>query len=154
MEEGRGEEERFLKAPLSMDRPSRREVLDCGSPLPLWNADWPTKAAEGCRSPRRWRASAPTKRFRGSVREDTVRGILSLTLPLLVPRGEREKQRAPTIPPGPSEFWWPTVQGYRSRTVSASTAASRSAANREFFCKRNSAGIFPGAFATVKASLP
>jgi len=48
----------------------RREVLDCGSPLPLWHRAWPRKAAaaaapkrrsgaprrrEDCRSPRRWR---------------------------------------------------------------------------------------------------
>jgi prepilin-type N-terminal cleavage/methylation domain-containing protein len=42
---------------LFMNRPITREVLDCGSPLPLWNADWETKAAEGCRTPRRWRVS-------------------------------------------------------------------------------------------------
>jgi len=31
-------------------------VLDCGSPLPLWKRDAPTKAPEGRRTPRRYRA--------------------------------------------------------------------------------------------------
>src|SRR5437899_4669432 len=42
----------------SLNRPNRRKILDCGSPLRLWNADWPSKAAEDCRSPRRWRVTA------------------------------------------------------------------------------------------------
>jgi hypothetical protein len=44
-----------------------REVLDCGSPLPLLHAN-PAgeKAAGGCRSPRRWRASdqATTRKWK------------------------------------------------------------------------------------------
>ncbi|MGO9003434.1 MAG: hypothetical protein ACLQHM_15840, partial [Limisphaerales bacterium] len=37
-------------------RKKNRMVLDCGSPLPLWGRDSPTKAPEGRRTPRRYRA--------------------------------------------------------------------------------------------------
>ena len=40
----------------SWHRKKNRMVLDCGSPLPLWGYDAPTKAPEGRRTPRRYRA--------------------------------------------------------------------------------------------------
>jgi arabinan endo-1,5-alpha-L-arabinosidase len=46
-----------------------REVLDCASPLALWNAGAQTKAAEGCRSPRRSRAHPAGSRSQGAIWE-------------------------------------------------------------------------------------
>src|SRR5262249_45728676 len=44
--------------------PMHRKVLDCGSPLPLSNADWPPKAPEDWRSPKRGHAK---RRFPGQL---------------------------------------------------------------------------------------
>ncbi len=49
-----------------MNRPKGRQVLDCASPLALFDLDWErTKAAEDCRSPRRYRGGAPTSAVHG-----------------------------------------------------------------------------------------
>jgi hypothetical protein len=39
----------------ALDLAKCRQVLDCGSPLPLFKVWHRNKAAEGCRSPRRYR---------------------------------------------------------------------------------------------------
>jgi hypothetical protein len=49
--------------PLSMNRPSSRQVLDCASPLALWVNAGSAKAVEDHRTPRRYRDGVSFFRF-------------------------------------------------------------------------------------------
>ncbi len=91
---------------LSMNRPKPRQVLDCASPLALFQwANAVAKAAEDCRSPRRWRENESAIRFMAPMRVQSWRSRLPMNLvghaTRRPPRGP-EKARSVWSAPAPA----------------------------------------------------